>query len=223
MRMGFLSLIIALVLILIMPVLFAHAMEGALLKLQIDSRTATWLVIGIFLGSLVNIPVRRIERTALVPVDPLAVYGLGGVWSRTERTRSVTIVAVNVGGCVIPAGLAAYEAAKLLTGAGPVGRLMVVLLLNVFVCYRLARPVKGVGIALPGLMPPLVAALAALVLTPAHATPVAFIAGTLGPLIGADLLHLRQVERMETGVVSIGGAGTFDGILLSGIVALYLA
>jgi uncharacterized membrane protein len=36
-------------------------------------------------------------------------------------------------------------------------------------------------------------------------------------------LHLRQAERMDTGIVSIGGAGTFDGILLSGIVALYLS
>jgi uncharacterized membrane protein len=62
-----------------------------------------------------------------------------------------------------------------------------------------------------------------LTLSPAHATPVAFIAGTLGPLVGADLLHLRDVEQLNTGIVSIGGAGTFDGILLSGIVALYLS
>jgi uncharacterized membrane protein len=52
---------------------------------------------------------------------------------------------------------------------------------------------------------------------------VAFVAGTLGPLVGADLLHLRQIERMDTGILSIGRAGTFDGILLSGIVALYLS
>jgi uncharacterized membrane protein len=45
----------------------------------------------------------------------------------------------------------------------------------------------------------------------------------LGPLIGADLLHIRDVEALETGIDSIGGAGTFDGIVLSGIVAAYLA
>lgn len=44
-----------------------------------------------------------------------------------------------------------------------------------------------------------------------------------GPLIGADLLHLRDIEKIATGVASIGGAGTFDGIVLSGIVAAYLA
>jgi uncharacterized membrane protein len=64
---------------------------------------------------------------------------------------------------------------------------------------------------------------AALLLAPEHATPVAFVAGTFGPLVGADLLHLHEVERMDTGIVSVDGAGTFDGILLSGIVALYLA
>jgi uncharacterized membrane protein len=83
--------------------------------------------------------------------------------------------------------------------------------------------VAGVGILVPGLVPPLAAALSALLLAPEQATPVAFIAGTFGPLVGADLLHLRRIERMGTGIVSIGGAGTFDGILLSGIVALYLS
>jgi uncharacterized membrane protein len=67
------------------------------------------------------------------------------------------------------------------------------------------------------------AATSALLLAPEHATPVAFAAGTFGPLVGADLRHLGEIEQLETGMVSIGGAGTFDGIILSGIVALYLA
>jgi uncharacterized membrane protein len=87
----------------------------------------------------------------------------------------------------------------------------------------MARPIEGVGIAMPGLMPALVAALCAITVTPDQAAPVAFAAGVLGPLIGADLLHLRDLEKIATGVASIGGAGTFDGIVLSGIVAAYLA
>jgi uncharacterized membrane protein len=63
----------------------------------------------------------------------------------------------------------------------------------------------------------------ALFLVPDQAPPVAFVAGVLGPLIGADLLHLRDIEKIATGIASIGGAGTFDGIVLSGIVAAYLA
>jgi uncharacterized membrane protein len=101
--------------------------------------------------------------------------------------------------------------------------LLAATVLNVAVCYRVARPVPGVGVLMPGLIPAALAAASALLLAPEIAPPVAFVAGTLGPLVGADLLHLRRVEEMETGIVSIGGAGTFDGIVLSGIVALYLA
>ena len=67
------------------------------------------------------------------------------------------------------------------------------------------------------------AAISALLLVPEQTPPVALAAGVLGPLIGADLLHLRGIEVIETGVARISGAGTFDGIVLSGIVAAYLA
>jgi uncharacterized membrane protein len=86
----------------------------------------------------------------------------------------------------------------------------------------IARPTPGVGIVVPGLVPALVAALSALILAPEQAPPVAFIAGVLGPLVGADLLHLQDVSKLGSGVISIGGAGTFDGIVLSGVVAAYL-
>ena len=78
----------------------------------------------------------------------------------------------------------------------------------------MAKPVEGVGIAMPGLFPTLLAAMSALLLVPEQATPVAFVAGVLGPLIGADLLHLRDIEKIATGIASIGGAGTFDGLVL---------
>ena len=58
---------------------------------------------------------------------------------------------------------------------------------------------------------------------PDFAPPIAFIAGVLGPLIGADLMHLRDIKRIATGIASIGGAGTFDGIVLSGLMAAFLA
>jgi len=76
---------------------------------------------------------------------------------------------------------------------------------------------------MPGFVSPIAAATLALVLSPDSAAPVAFIVGVTGPLVGADLLHLKQIEATETGIVSIGGAGTFDGIVLSGILAAYLA
>jgi uncharacterized membrane protein len=53
--------------------------------------------------------------------------------------------------------------------------------------------------------------------------PVAYIAGTLGTLIGADLLRLKEIGQLGAPVASIGGAGTFDGVFLCGIIAVLLS
>jgi uncharacterized membrane protein len=53
-------------------------------------------------------------------------------------------------------------------------------------------------------------------------TQIAYVGGTLGTLIGADLLNLRRVEGIGAPVVSIGGAGTFDGVYLTGLISVLL-
>jgi uncharacterized membrane protein len=73
------------------------------------------------------------------------------------------------------------------------------------------------------IVPAALAALCAISFDRELAPPIAFTAGVLGPLIGADLLHLRDLQSPGAGVSSIGGAGTFDGIVLSGMVATLLA
>jgi uncharacterized membrane protein len=91
------------------------------------------------------------------------------------------------------------------------------------VTYVLARPVAGVGIVVPTIVPPLAAAAAALLLSRDAAPAIAYVAGTIGTLVGADLLHLRGALALGAPVLSIGGAGTFDGIFLTGILAALLA
>ncbi|HEV2170401.1 MAG TPA: DUF1614 domain-containing protein, partial [Candidatus Binatus sp.] len=56
-----------------------------------------------------------------------------------------------------------------------------------------------------------------------HRDAVAYISGVLGTLVGADLLNLRNLTDLGAPVASIGGAGTFDGIFMTGIVAVLLA
>jgi uncharacterized membrane protein len=196
----------------------------ALAKLRLDPQTALFVIVGIFLGSVVNIPVKRLVRHEDVTVHPFPHFGFLDRWPQFQRVRRETIVAVNLGGCVIPTMVAIYEMFQLVMDSWTyllaVGLAVAI---NTTVCYRLARPVKGIGIAMPALVPPIVAVMSALVLAPDQAPPVAFIAGVLGPLLGADLLHLREIPRISTGMASIGGAGTFDGIVLSGILAAYLA
>ena len=87
----------------------------------------------------------------------------------------------------------------------------------------MAQPVPGVGITMPPLIPPLLAAGAALVLSRQAAPALAYISGSLGTLIGADLLNLGNIQGLQAPVLSIGGAGTFDGVFLTGILAVLLA
>jgi uncharacterized membrane protein len=52
---------------------------------------------------------------------------------------------------------------------------------------------------------------------------VAYISGTLGVLTDADQLRLKDVRKLGAALASIGGAGTFDGIVMTGSVAALLA
>lgn len=209
--------------LLFLPFLFANLLVAALAQLGLGPAGAFFAAMGIFVGGLVNIPVKRIPTEQVIESRRPLLFGLNRVLGMTWQRRYV-IIAVNVGGCVIPCLLVAYEVARIAgRGAWPLAALGIAVGINVVVCNRLARPVENVGIALPPLVPALAAAASALILLPGHAAPLAFSAGVLGPLVGADLLHLRDISKITTGVASIGGAGTFDGIVLSGLVATLLA
>jgi uncharacterized membrane protein len=216
-----LSILAFVLLLALLPLFFGQLMVAGLAKLQLSPATALALVIAIMVGGFVNIPLRRFARDEEVAVHPLAIFGFHDVWPRMRRTRRETVIAVNVGGCLIPAGLALYELLQLDPPA--LFAVAVAAGANIYACYRMATPLPGVGIALPALVPPLIAAALAMLLAPAQAAPVAFVAGVAGPLVGADLLHLKDIRATAFGIASIGGAGTFDGIVLSGIVAAYLA
>ena len=90
--------------------------QAALEKLDLSPPVALSAVIAIFVGSLVNIPVYRIARHQEQLVDSMAVFGLWGWTPRFQRVRPDTIIAINVGGCVIPMLLAAWQVSHLLRG-----------------------------------------------------------------------------------------------------------
>ena len=75
----------------------------------------------------------------------------------------------------------------------------------------------GVGIAVPVFAPVVTTAILAFILSREYAAPLAYIGGSMGTLIGADLLNLDKIGGLGAPVASIGGAGTFDGIFLTGI------
>jgi uncharacterized membrane protein len=170
-------------------------------------------------GSMINIPLRRIRIEA--PMDEwqmVSYFGMRFQPPRITRPHEM-VLAINVGGAIIPAILSLY---LLVNSPSPI-RMMLALGAVTYIVYKVARPVRGVGIAIPMFIPPIAAAIAAMVFNYGMAAPTAYMAGTLGTLIGADLLHLDKLKQLRAPVASIGGAGTFDGIFLTGILAVLLA
>lgn len=191
--------------------------EVAVAKLGFSSNGAFLLFAAVVLGSVINIPLY--ERISHVPIiSDFADLWMNRFWGIPLRQmEQKTIVALNVGGGLIPTLLAIYE----LTRSDPLACGVVTAIVTV-VSYFSAQIVPGIGIQMNALVAPLTAALTALLIAGDGAAPVAFAGGILGTLIGADILHLREIERMSAGVLSIGGAGVFDGIALCGLFALLL-
>ncbi len=186
-------------------------------KLGLSSGAALWFLIAALLGSAVNIPVARIEGKDIVKPMVVRSYGIQYVIPVQEREQ--TVIAVNVGGALIPVLLVAYLVAR----HGVRWNALVALGAVTLIVHRVATPVAGVGIAIPPLVGPLSAAAAALLMDRRTPSRTAFIAGTLGSLIGADLMNLGKIPGIGAPVASIGGAGTFDGVFMTGIVAVLLA
>ncbi|AEA48089.1 DUF1614 domain-containing protein [Archaeoglobus veneficus] len=169
----------------------------------------------IVIGSLINIPIY--EKEGRIVEKRYRFFGF--IYTIRER-RKIT-VAVNIGGCVIPAVLALRLVPSL-----PLDAWLLSFAVCTAVIYRFAMPIEGLGIAVPTFLPPLIAAASSYLFLlffgyPLYFLPqMAFSAGVLSALFGADILHLKDIERIGSGVVSIGGAGTFDGIFLTGIFAV---
>lgn len=203
--------------------LFAFLQVGmiglAFAKLGIPPEHLFGVLLLTLLGSWVNIPITEVEGGEVVGGQEVSFFGMRYRVPQVYRPHK-TIIAINVGGALIPFLLSLYLLNQMpnwlpaLLGVGVVTA----------VVNRLARPIRGLGIGIPALVPPVVAALAAYILAPADLrAPVAYISGTLGTLIGADLLRLKDIKNMGAPVASIGGAGTFDGVFLSGIIAVLLS
>ena len=167
--------------------------------------------------SFINIPIKRIPQESMVEERTIRFFGFRYVVPVREKKE--TVLAVNLGGAVIPVLLSCY----LLFKTGLWVKALIATAVMTLITYRLARPVRGLGIALPFFAPPIFAALASVLISGTHAPVIAYVCGTLGTLTGADLLNLNKIAKLGAPVASIGGAGTFDGIFLTGIFAVVLA
>ncbi len=218
---GIIALLCFICFLVVGPLIFTDLMLIAFYKLDIPPFVGLSIVLSIIMGSFLNIPVKRYIVTDNMPIVPHFLFGRYYLFPEELSRKKEVIVAVNVGGCIVPLVLVAFQLSRLLYSIDSWLPLLAVLI-NIVLCYHISEFKAGVGIVMPAFLPGIVAALSGLLFYPENPSSVAFIAGVLGPLIGADLLHLEQLRKLCSGIVSIGGAGTFDGIVLSGFIALVL-
>ena len=190
----------------------------AYMRLGVGPGTALLLLFGSLIGSYFNIPVAVLPGPPVRSGEIVEFFGMRYVVPLVTSWPG-TVLAVNVGGAVIPTLMSAYLVlryqlwlkAALATAA------------IAFVIHSMATPVLGLGIAVPVFAPVVTTAILAFLLSREYAAPLAYIGGSMGTLLGADLLNLDKIGGLGAPVASIGGAGTFDGIFLTGILAVLLA
>jgi uncharacterized membrane protein len=187
-------------------------------RLGVGPDWAAVVLLASLAGSMMNLPVARLRGGVVRVMRSVTVFGVR--YLVPVLAHRDTIIAVNVGGALVPAALSVYLVAH--DGLG--WRAIVAVAVVGLVVYLVARPVPGLGIAVPTLIPGACAVLVAILLHPPTALAgLAYVGGTLGTLAGADLANLPKVRHLGAPVVSIGGAGTFDGVFITGIIAVLLA
>ncbi|MHA1861465.1 MAG: DUF1614 domain-containing protein, partial [Candidatus Ranarchaeia archaeon] len=178
------------------------------------------------LGSYVNIPVYRFPCGAPQMFEglPVPILHFINEFFNTDLNpyRKDSVLAVNVGGAIIPIIVSLILlAVDNLWVWSLFGVLIIAVLTN-----HVARIVPGRGISMPLFVAPMAAALYSFFVPALIAAKVAYVTGTLGTLIGADILNIPKLMRrpeLNCQILSIGGAGTFDGVFLAGIFAIFLS
>lgn len=208
--------LLGVVLLFLIAMIEVGVIESAYQKLGMSHRTVTLLLLLSILGSYINIPVATIASPPVVHHHH--IYNLSYIPALLPNPDD-TIIAVNLGGAVIPVLLSAY----LLMRVGTVAPAFIATVVVALLVHHFSRIIPGAGIAVPTFIPGFAAAILAILLTREHRPVVAYVAGTIGCLLGADVLNLALVARLNAPIASIGGAGTFDGVFVSGIIAVLLA
>lgn len=205
-------------------------------KLGLTPAQGVLMFIAILIGRGVNLPVFTSERLVMVPRNPTMHFStdeFGRPMSIQEEPANELVkqvFAINVGGVILPVLLsllflgALHFEGKADGVYGWIGFAMVMVAGG---CYAMAKADPFTGLRVPLFMPGLMTFLSVYFFVPEPFRPIAaYIAGTLGTIIGGNIIPLLTPRiRNSVGVprVDIGGAGTFGGVFMAGILAVLLA
>jgi uncharacterized membrane protein len=189
----------------------------AYMTLGVGPGVALLLLFGSLIGSYFNIPITVLPGVPVRAGEVVDFFGMRYVVPLVISPG--TVLAVNIGGAVIPTLMSIYLVLRYQLWL----RAAIATAVVAVIVHSTATPVPGIGIAVPVFVPVVATAIIALILSREYAAPLAYIGGSMGTLVGADLLNLDKISSLGAPVASIGGAGTFDGIFLTGILAVLLA
>ncbi|ASJ13213.1 DUF1614 domain-containing protein [Thermococcus thioreducens] len=206
-------------------VIFSSIVMAAFEKLGIPPEVAYALFIFALLGSFINIPIaEEVSYEPIISLKEVRFFGISYPVPYFDWAERRVIIAINVGGALVPLSIVLYEVFRLLY-LGQFALLFNTALATVIAAlfsHAFARPVRGLGIAMPMFLPPLIAMTLGWLLGDGNPNLVAYVSGTMGVLIGADVMNWGKIKNLGAPMVSIGGAGTFDGIFLAGVIAVLL-
>jgi len=229
----------ALFLVLLAPILLGFVLPGALAAalgpLGIPAAlpaVLALLVLSPFLGFLNVVVKRREVRAQIMEMNYVSFFGIPVPVARPRWTTVESLIAINVGGALVPISIAILMTiAEALNPRAPelLAMTAVTTVVVAAVTYRSSKIVRGVGIVVPAFIPPVLSLFTALLFTwplglQALAPAISYIGAVYGTLIGADVVNLlTRGDEIAAWLVSIGGAGTFDGIFVSGIMSMILS
>jgi uncharacterized membrane protein len=214
---GLFSILVFLFVGLIILIQF-RILRYAYMRLGVGPGAALFLLFGSLIGSYFNIPITVLPGHDFRSGEIVDFFGMRYMVPVVTSWPG-TVLAVNVGGAVIPTLMSTYLVMRYELWVKAAIAIAVVAI----IIHSMATPVQGVGIAVPVFAPVVVTAILAFLLSREYAAPLAYIGGSMGTLVGADLMNLDKISGLGAPVASIGGAGTFDGIFLTGILAVLLA
>jgi uncharacterized membrane protein len=224
--------LLALLLVIIIPISLIIFRQLLVRGLGIPPELVGLILVVSLIGSYINIPITTIKSIGpIYTIEEIRRWGVTWRLPVVKKGVRETLITINIGGAILPIALSSY----LLFISLPKCSLnhiisylktFIVLLIVIYTTNKTSRAVKGMGIATPALGPPIITTIATILvdlISPLHCpTQIAYVGGTLGTLIGADLLNLQKIPELGAPVVSIGGAGTFDGIYITGLISVLL-
>lgn len=203
------------ILLFVVVIIQVQVFKLVLSKLGLSPGSATILLVATFMGSVLNLPITRIRSNFVFDeANPLHKLSLP-----MKFRDGYTLVAINVGGGLIPILFSSYLVSVSELSVSVI--VMAVIAVSA-ISYMFSRPIANMGIGMPLFIAPVSAAVIAMLLARENAPALAYIAGSLGVLIGADILRIKDIRQLNAPIAAIGGAGTFDGIFMTGIIAVLL-